>query len=80
MASVNDKSYENNDQSLNDFLEGFDLRVKQATKLAPPPEEKDEDLRWVREPAPNAIQWTVGKTWLNNPSTYKYWRQYEVIR
>jgi hypothetical protein len=78
--NLNIGNYENNDESIDDFLLNFSLRVQQATRIAPAPEEKDEDLKWVREPAPNAIQWTVGRNWLNNPSTYKYQRQYQVIR
>lgn len=62
------------------FLEDYDLKVRQATKLAPPPPERDPELQWVRMPAPNAIQWVVGPQYLNNPSTFKHKRQYQVIR
>ena len=31
-------------------------------------------------PAPNIIEWSVGKTFLNQPSLYKYKRQYQTIR
>lgn len=68
------------DGSLTDFLPEFELRVKQAAKLVPEPETDDEDLKWVRTPAPNAIEWTVGAQWLNSPTTYQYYRQYQVIR
>lgn len=71
---------EEEESSIQDFLSDYDLRVKQAAKLAPPPPEKDEDLVWVRQPAPNAIQWTVGKSYLNNPTTYKHVRQYQIVR
>lgn len=66
--------------SLADYLDSFSIKVKQAAKLAPPPPEKDENLIWVRTPAPNAIQWTIGAQFLNNPSTFDHKRQYQVIR
>lgn len=65
---------------LEDFLVDFDLKIRQATKLAPPPPEKNEELKWVREPAPNAIVWTVGPQYLNNATTFDHKRQYQVIR
>jgi hypothetical protein len=65
---------------LEDFLRDLDLKIQQATHLAPPPEERDEDLKWVREPAPNAIQWVVGPQYLNNTTTYDHKRQYQIIR
>lgn len=71
---------DDNDLTTADYLGQFDIRVKQATKLLPPPEIKDEDLKWVQAPAPNAIVWTVGKQWLNNATTFKYFRQYQIIR
>lgn len=53
----------------------------QAAKLRPePPKERDKEELYFCTPAPNAIEWTVRKEFLNNPTTYKYWRQYEVIR
>lgn len=31
-------------------------------------------------PAPNAIEWVVGKDWCDSPATYEYWGQYKAIR
>ena len=32
------------------------------------------------EPAPNIIEWSVGKNFLNQPSIYHYKRQYQILR
>lgn len=71
---------ESDGPSLTEYLDSYELRIKQATRLAPEPETDDEDLKWVRTPAPNAIEWTVGAQYLNSVSTFDYFRQYQVIR
>lgn len=80
LSSPGNKLVDDASLSFDDYLANFDVKVQQAARLIPTPEADDANLRWVREAAPNAIQWTVGKTYLNNASTYKYYRQYQLIR
>jgi len=40
----------------------------------------DPERDWLSVPAPNAIEWIVRKEYLNLPDTYKFTRQYQVIR
>jgi len=40
----------------------------------------DPERAALAVPAPNAIEWVVGKQWLNLSSTYKHTRQYQIIR
>jgi hypothetical protein len=73
-------SEQDNGKSLDEFLKEYELKIKQATNLIPAPDTNDEDLKWVRTSAPNAIEWTVDSQYLNCPTTYQYYRQYQVIR
>lgn len=82
MAREKKRPYLEEDEgpTLVEFLNKYDTRVQQAAKLIAPPGETNEDLIWVRTPAPNAIQWTVGNQYLHNPSTFNHTRQYQIIR
>ena len=40
----------------------------------------DEVVKYLQEPAPNIIEWVTGVKYWNVPSTYGYWRQYQILR
>jgi hypothetical protein len=70
-----------NESELQQYLSGIQDRIMQAVKLKPePPRERDKEEAYFCTPAPNAIEWAVRKEFLNNPTTYRHWRQYQVIR
>lgn len=41
---------------------------------------RDEERAALAEPAPNVIEWITGKEWCNVPTTYKFTRQYQIVR
>src|SRR5271167_992441 len=59
---------------LQGYLSSMEDRIMQAVKLKPePPKERDKEEQYFCTSAPNAIEWTVRKEFLNNPTTYEYW-------
>lgn len=74
------------DSSLDDFLAGLTKSLKQATaeQAAVANSEAlakvDEQLKYFTTPAPNAIEWATGHTYLNLESLYHHVRQYQIIR
>lgn len=40
----------------------------------------DEEGRELIVPAPNAIEWVIGREWCNSPSVFEHVRQYQIIR
>lgn len=42
--------------------------------------QKDSDEDYLRNLAPNIVEWVTGVDYWNVPSTFQYWRQYQVLR
>ena len=44
------------------------------------PSKNDPEFQYLREPAPNILEFVSGKQYLNIPSVYHFTRQYQVLR
>jgi len=68
--------------SLSDFLSGLQGRILESVQepYKASISSKDSDFSFICTPAPNAIEWAVKSEYLNVPTVYDHWRQYQVIR
>ena len=41
---------------------------------------RNEERDALTVPAPNAVEWIVGREWLNVPTLYEFTRQYQIVR
>ena len=40
----------------------------------------DSERSYLLKPAPNIVEWVTGLDYWNVPSTFRYWRQYQILR
>ena len=43
-------------------------------------ESLNKEEKYLSTPAPNIVEWVTGVEYWNVPSTYRYWRQYQILR
>lgn len=60
------------------FLDQMSSRIDGVIQGAQ--RERDVDVEYLKEPAPNIIEWVTGIDYWNVPSTFEHSRQYQILR
>lgn len=68
------KQIERNKNFFQDVESLIDNRVTGADKAL------DSERSYLLKPAPNVVEWVTGLDYWNVPSTFRFWRQYQILR
>lgn len=61
-----------------EFLDQISSRIDGATHGAH--REGDQDVEYLKQPAPNIVEWVTGLEYWGVPSTFDHSRQYQILR